>query len=163
MPKGKQNIPIRPRKSAGRKASQGFFNPIDVHVGSRIRLRRTLLGLSQADVATALGLTFQQVQKYERGSNRVSSSRLFDLARILDVPISYFYAEMSAKVSEQSPANLMQTPVSKLPPREDFERDPMARRETLELVRAYYKIECPSTRKYLAKMVKSIAERGSDA
>lgn len=163
MSKGKQNAPKRPRKSAGRMASQGFYNPIDVHVGSRVRLRRTLLGLSQADVGAALGLTFQQVQKYERGSNRVSSSRLFDLARILDVPISYFYAEMSEKVSEQSPANLMQVPASKLLVPEDFERDPMARRETLELVRAYYKSACPNTRKYLAKMMKVIADSGIDA
>ena len=73
----------RPRKSSGRMASKGFPNPIDVHVGSRIRLRRTLLGMSQERLAEAIGLTFQQVQKYERGANRVGSSRLFDLARVL--------------------------------------------------------------------------------
>ena len=66
-------------------ASKGFPNPIDVHVGSRIRLRRTLLGMSQERLAEAIGLTFQQVQKYERGANRVGSSRLFDLSRVLDV------------------------------------------------------------------------------
>ncbi len=72
----------RGRKSSGRMASQGFPNPIDVHVGSRIRLRRTLLGMSQERLAEAIGLTFQQVQKYEKGANRVSSSRLYDLAGI---------------------------------------------------------------------------------
>ena len=71
----------RPRKSSGRMASKGFPNPIDVHVGSRIRLRRTLLGMSQERLAEAIGLTFQQVQKYERGANRVGSSHLFDLAK----------------------------------------------------------------------------------
>ena len=74
----------RPRKSSGRMASKGFPNPIDVHVGSRIRLRRTLLGMSQERLAEAIGLTFQQVQKYERGANRVGSSRLYDLSRVLD-------------------------------------------------------------------------------
>ena len=70
----------RARKSSGRMASKGFPNPIDVHVGARIRLRRTLLGISQVTLAEAIGLTFQQVQKYEKGMNRVSSSRLVDLS-----------------------------------------------------------------------------------
>src|SRR3954467_340852 len=96
----------RGRKSSGRMASKGHPNPVDVHVGARIRLRRTLLGLSQSTLAEQLGLTFQQVQKYERGSNRVSSSRLFDLCRILNVPIAYFYDEMGTEVSKQSPASL---------------------------------------------------------
>ena len=80
----------RARKSSGRMASKGFPNPIDVHVGTRIRLRRTLLGISQAALAEAIGLTFQQVQKYEKGANRVSSSRLVDLANALDVPFLFF-------------------------------------------------------------------------
>jgi transcriptional regulator with XRE-family HTH domain len=87
-----------PRKSSGRMASRGFPNPIDVHVGSRIRLRRTLLGISQEKLAEAIGLTFQQVQKYEKGANRVSSSRLVDIANALDVSIPYFFQEMSAEV-----------------------------------------------------------------
>jgi transcriptional regulator with XRE-family HTH domain len=69
-------------------------SPIDAHVGSRIRLRRTLLGMSQERLGEALGLTFQQVQKYERGVNRVGASRLFDLSRVLDVPISFFIDDM---------------------------------------------------------------------
>jgi transcriptional regulator with XRE-family HTH domain len=87
MPKKKQ---LRARKSSGRMASKGFPNPIDVHVGNRIRLRRTLLGISQMALADGIGLTFQQVQKYEKGANRVSSSRLMDLAGVLDVDIPYF-------------------------------------------------------------------------
>src|SRR4030095_4422390 len=97
----------RVRKSSGRMASKGFPNPIDVHVGSRIRLRRTLLGISQSALAEAIGLTFQQVQKYEKGMNRVSSSRLMDMANALDVSISYFFDEMSAAVSGQAPSELM--------------------------------------------------------
>ena len=65
-------------------------NPIDVHVGSRVRLRRNMLGLSQEKLGEAIGLTFQQVQKYERGANRIGASRLHDLSRVLDVPVSFF-------------------------------------------------------------------------
>ena len=76
-------------------ASKGFPNPIDVHVGSRIRLRRTLLGMSQERLGEAIGLTFQQVQKYERGANRVGSSRLFDLSPRARRPIAYFFDDMA--------------------------------------------------------------------
>src|SRR5918997_5934088 len=69
-------------------------SPIDVHVGGRVRLRRTLMGMSQERLGEALGLTFQQVQKYERGVNRIGASRLFDLARVLDVPIGFFFDDM---------------------------------------------------------------------
>src|SRR3982751_5187523 len=82
-------------------------NPTDVHVGARVRLRRTLLGLSQEKLADAIGLTFQQVQKYERGANRVGSSRLYDLSRVLDVPIAYFFDEMPGAVQDKSPSRLM--------------------------------------------------------
>ena len=81
-------------------------SPIDIHVGSRIRLRRTLLGMSQERLGEALGLTFQQVQKYERGVNRVGASRLFDLSRVLDVPISFFFDDLP----ESSGKHLRQPP-----------------------------------------------------
>ena len=73
---------------------EGQPSPIDVHVGGRIRLRRTLLQMSQERLGDALGLTFQQVQKYERGANRVGASRLFNLSRVLDVPVSFFFDDM---------------------------------------------------------------------
>lgn len=156
---GKQmakKVRLRARKSSGRMASKGFPNPIDVHVGNRIRLRRTLLSMSQEAVAESIGLTFQQVQKYEKGANRVSSSRLVDLAAVLDVDIPYFFAEMSAKVADQVPSQLIHT--QQLPDT-DFEKDPMARRETLELVRAYYGIPDPAMRKRLSDLVKAVARR----
>src|SRR5919202_7008509 len=81
-------------ESAERGDREHRPSPIDVHVGSRVRLRRTLLGLSQEKLGDALGLTFQQVQKYERGVNRIGASRLFDLSRVLDVPISFFFDDM---------------------------------------------------------------------
>jgi transcriptional regulator with XRE-family HTH domain len=141
------------RKSSGRMASKGHPNPVDVHVGERIRLRRTLLGLSQSTLAEQLGLTFQQVQKYERGSNRVSSSRLFDLCRILNVPIAYFYDEMGTEVSKQSPASL----AGQKPKAVDKDADPAAKRETLELVRAYYGITDQGVRHRFTNMIRAIA------
>ena len=73
-------------------------HPVDAHVGIRMRQRRTLLGMSQTRLGDAVGLTFQQVQKYERGANRVGSSRLFEFAKALDVPVSYFFDEMPGNV-----------------------------------------------------------------
>jgi transcriptional regulator with XRE-family HTH domain len=134
-------------------ASKGFPNPIDVHVGGRIRLRRTLLGFSQMALAEALGLTFQQVQKYERGSNRVSSSRLFDLSKSLDVPVAYFFEEMEIGVTKQSPGRL----AGRTPKRAEAEIDPVLKRETLELVRAYYAIEDRALRQKLVNLIRSIS------
>jgi transcriptional regulator with XRE-family HTH domain len=141
------------RKSSGRMASKGHPNPVDVHVGGRIRMRRTLLGLSQGAIADNLGLTFQQVQKYERGVNRVSSSRLFDLCRILKVPVAYFFDEMGSDVAKQSPGALQ----GKTPSAMDIELDPTAKRETLELVRAYYGIKDPGVRQKLTNMIRAVA------
>jgi len=151
----------RGRKPSGRTASLGHPNPIDVHVGGRVRLRRTLLGMSQEKLAEAIGLTFQQVQKYERGANRIGSSRLFDLARILDVPVSYFFEDMSATVAARTPSRLRGLAETKPEP---FEPDPMAKRETLELVRAYYRIIDPQVRKRIFELTKALGRtRRTDA
>src|ERR1700760_2601973 len=80
----------RPGRQKGDKP-----NPIDIHVGSRVRLRRNMLGLSQEKLGEAIGLTFQQVQKYERGANRIGASRLWELSGVLDVPVQFFFGEMS--------------------------------------------------------------------
>ncbi len=138
------------RETYGR--GTGRPNPVDVHVGARVRLRRTLLGMSQEKLGDAIGLTFQQVQKYERGANRIGSSRLFDLSRVLDVPIGFFFDEMPGDVAASSPAQtrgMSEEPVS-------YELDPMAKRETLELVRAYYKITDPNVRKRLFELTKAL-------
>ena len=139
-------------------ASKGFSNPIDVHVGSRIRLRRTLLGITQEKLAEAIGLAFQQVQKYEKGVNRVSSSRLVDLANTLDVEVSYFFEDMSAGVGEQTPSALMKA--GQRPAPIDNENDPLSKRETIEFVRAYYKIRDPAVRKRLTELTKAVARGG---
>lgn len=131
-------------------------SPIDVHVGTRIRLRRTLLGMSQERLGEALGLTFQQVQKYERGVNRVGASRLFDLSRVLDVPISFFFDDMPESVSGR-PATGSARPGGFADAQSPFGTDDsLNRRETLELVRAYYRITEPSVRKRVFELIKSM-------
>ena len=130
-------------------------NAVDVHVGKRVRLRRTLLGMSQEQLSASLNITFQQVQKYERGANRISASRLWDISQILDVEISYFFDDMTDDTMRSSPRRVSRGESI------DFNDynvgDPMARRETLELVRTYYSIERPKVRKRIAEMVKSLA------
>ena len=136
-------------------------NAIYTHVGRRVRLRRTLLGMSQEQLGTELNITFQQVQKYERGANRISASRLWDIGQILDVPISYFFDDMSQDTIKSSPRRISRGG-KVLNQHGDQMRDPMARRETLELVRTYYTIEKPIVRKRISEMVKSIATTLSD-
>jgi transcriptional regulator with XRE-family HTH domain len=129
-------------------------NPIDKHVGSRVRMRRMMVGMSQEKLGDALGLTFQQVQKYERGANRVGASRLYDLSRVLDVPVSFFFddinPEIAAAVAENG-TGVAPSGVAR------YEPDPMMRRETLELVRAYYRIPDPQLRRRLFDLTKAIA------
>ena len=142
------------RKVAGQRGS-GVPNPVDVHVGARMRQRRTLLGMSQEKLAETLGITFQQVQKYERGVNRISASRLYDLCSILGCDANYFFEDMSTEVAARSPKGLRG--LSETQAAFEVERDPMARRETLELVRAYYQIGQQPVRRRIAELVKSIA------
>lgn len=140
-------------------------NPIDIHVGKRVRLRRTLLGMSQEKLGDAIGLTFQQVQKYERGTNRIGSSRLWQLSQVLDVPVSYFFDDVSDEVAAAAKPRTKAEKAAGLAevPGPAFEADPMARRETLELVRAYYKISNGGVRKRVFEMVKALgnAEGGA--
>ncbi len=135
----------------------GIPNPVDVHVGARLRQRRTLLGMTQPNLGDALGMSFQQVQKYEKGTNRISASRLFYLSGMLDVPVEYFFDDMPAAVAASSPAQ--GGGKAKKPP--SYEPDPMAKRETLELVRAYYKIRDPEIREHLFEMTKTLGAASS--
>ncbi len=123
---------------------------IDAHVGSRVRLRRTLLGMSQEKLGAAVGLTFQQIQKYERGTNRIGSSRLYQFRQVLDVPVSFFFDVMPAEIAGRGPGLAVAAG-------EAFKADHLARRETLELARAYYRISDPVVRKRLFELVKAIA------
>lgn len=122
-------------------------DPIDVHVGSRIRLRRTLLNMSQEKLASALGITFQQVQKYESGANRVGASRLFQISQAFDVPVSFFFEGYANDKGNQLQA---------AEERKGLEDDVFDRKETLDLLRAYYSIEDMSVRKKIFEMIKSL-------
>ena len=131
-------------------------NAIDKHVGKRVRLRRTILGFSQEQLGAELNVTFQQVQKYERGANRISASRLWDISHILDVSIGYFFDDMTETTMRNSPRRVASGVDSGMPANEAV-KDPMARRETLELVRVYYTIEDAGIRSSVAGIFKSIA------
>ena len=126
--------------------------PVDAHVGARVRQRRTLLGMSQQRLAAALGITFQQIQKNERGTNRIASSRLFDLSKTLDVPIQFFFDEMPADIA----ASARNYDIGATKGAADPELDPLAKRETLELVRAYYRIKNPRVRKKVYSLAKTL-------
>lgn len=134
------------------RRGKGKPSPVDVHVGRRVWLRRTLLGMNQTELSDVLGLTYQQVQRYERGTNRMGASRLYDIARVLGVPVAFFFEEMPVAVAASSPA--LGGTKAKEP--SSYELGPMAKRETLELVRAYYKITDPRVRKRLREMAKAL-------
>ncbi len=114
-------------------------HPIDVHVGSRVRRSRTLLGMNQTQLGERLGISYQQVQKYETGFNRISASRLYQMSRILDVPVSFFFdgLDEGAEVSSLD--------------------DIWLKTETLKFVRAYYRIGDPAARERLFAMTKAMA------
>jgi transcriptional regulator with XRE-family HTH domain len=135
------------------------FHPVDTHVGARLRQRRNLVGLSQTKLSESVGLTFQQIQKYERGANRISSSRLYEFAKVLAVPVSYFFDEM--------PSNALSGRPLSGHGRKGFgeagspfkqEKDPLSKRETLELVRAYNKIDKERVRDSIFAAVKALGE-----
>ncbi len=132
-------------------------SPVDVHVGERVRLRRKLLGMTQTDLGDAIYLTFQQVQKYERGANRIGASRLLALALVLDVSIDYFFEDMPTAVAAIAPATKRRGKAKKLP---GYAPDLMVKRETLELVRAYYKIEDADIRKGVYQLTKAMGDAG---
>ena len=152
-------------KSLSRKASrgrtpQGEPNPVDIHVGNRIRIRRNILGWSQEKLGDLLGLTFQQIQKYEKGMNRVSASRLWDFSVVLDAPISFFYDDMDKTVAKQSP-RMFSNPEAGVSLNEDlevFNVDPMLKQETLELVRAYYKIQNRQAARHLFDLIVAMSK-----
>lgn len=123
-------------------------DPIDVHIGSRVRLRRKLLGKSQEAVADAVGVTYQQIQKYEGGTNRMGASRLFELSNVLQVPISFFFEEMSEEAGGPPPE-------PKLHSCDDNQEE---HRETLEMVRAYYQITDLRKRKRIFELIKAIGQ-----
>ena len=141
-------------------------DPVDIHVGARLRMRRNLVGLSQEQLGKGLGLTFQQIQKYERGINRMGSSRLFQISKILSVPVSYFFEDMPAMLglslqtgfAEGGQSALENAPTSGSGG-EDY--DILSRRETLDLVRAYYRIQDVKKRRRVYELIRSMADESA--
>jgi len=143
-------------------------NPVDVHVGARVRMYRSLHGMSQEKLAEALGLTFQQVQKYETGYNRISASRLWDISQVLNTPIEMFYQDMTSQVSALSPRHVNNDNPQEVSPvlaqvTKLYNSDPMTRRETLSLVRAYYKIPNRALARKFFELIKLSAYSNEDA
>jgi transcriptional regulator with XRE-family HTH domain len=160
MVKTNRQTSVSHRGSSRGRLPSGLPNPVDIHVGARVRLRRTLMGMSQEKLGEAIGLTFQQVQKYERGANRIGASRLFDLSRVLDVPVSFFFDDMSESIQDQSPVAVARGVSGLADEPAMFEADPMTKRETLELVRAYYSITDPQVRRRVYDLAKALAATG---
>lgn len=130
-------------------------NPIDVHVGSRVRLRRLVIGMSQEKLGEQLGLTFQQVQKYEKGTNRIGASRLFEISRILSVPLQFFYEDMEQVAGDDL--------AFAEPGGAPFVMDFVSSAEGLALNRAFSDIADPGLRRAVVELVKQLAKsRGMD-
>ena len=122
-------------------------NPIDIHVGSRIRLRRTMLGMSQEKLGESLGITFQQIQKYEKGTNRVGASRLQAIASILEVPVAFFFEDAPGK-SAQGLAEENST---------TYVVDFLSSTEGLQLNRAFVRIADPKVRRKVIELIRTLA------
>lgn len=126
-------------------------NPIDTHVGSRVRLRRMLIGMSQERLGEQMGLTFQQIQKYEKGVNRIGASRLLNLSQILDVPVQFFFDGApvdGAQAGEKADG-------------ESFIYEFVNSREGLELNRAFVRISDAKVRRSVIELVRSLASKRS--
>jgi transcriptional regulator with XRE-family HTH domain len=129
-------------------------NPTDIHVGSRIRMRRNILGMSQEKLGESLGITFQQIQKYEKGTNRVGASRLQAIASILDVPVAFFFAEVPGR--ESALDGLSEGDGSR------FVIDFVNSGEGLQLNRAFARIADAKVRRKVVELVKALASEESD-
>ncbi len=146
--------PSRVRRRTKKQTSRGP-NPIDIHVGARVRLRRNQLGLTLMTLAKAVGVTYQQLQKYERGVNRIGASRLFNLSRVLDVPISFFFEDLSpaaAGARKRRARGLSEAPAAVLEP------DSLSKPETVELIRAYYRVTDPELRKHVLDLLQALGK-----
>ncbi len=140
------------------KKTKGVPDSVDVHVGNRLRLRRTLLGVSQEKLASAIGLTFQQIQKYEKGLNRISAGKLYQLSKVLDISVQYFYDNIT-QASNNSKAGLADNPQDTFKYAPDNDKDILEQKETHDLLKVYYSIEDENTRKDILKFIKSMAQK----
>lgn len=127
-------------------------NPVDIHVGSRVRLRRTMLGMSQEKLGESLGITFQQIQKYEKGTNRIGASRLQRISEVMTVPVSFFF--------EDAPTGMTGSESLQEPSSPDYVVDFLSSSEGLQLNRAFVRISDPKVRRRVIDLVRTLADSG---
>jgi transcriptional regulator with XRE-family HTH domain len=130
-------------------------NPVDIHVGARVRLRRKILRLSQEKLGEELGVTFQQVQKYERGANRVGASRLWKLSEVLDVPVSFFYDGLSTEYGGQSDSPAL---LSEAPDQSPIVYDFINSTDGVSLAKAILKIKSKAVRRQILELARALGE-----
>lgn len=145
---------ISQRKKSRGVLADGSANPVDVYVGNRIRMRRLMLRISQEKLAQTLGITFQQVQKYEQGHNRVSASRLWDFAKILRVPVTFFFDDMDEQTASQSPCQLY----SSSAPLSFDKGDPLYDQQNIAMLKSIAKIKNPNLKQALYTLVDTLTE-----
>ena len=132
----------------GRKAT---ITAVDEHIGQRLQLRRAMLGLSQKDLANACGISFQQIQKYEVADNRISASRLFEISTALETPVSFFFRGLPGNMPEETRSGRRPAHVS-----DGGADDPLAKNETLQLIRLFWKLPNDDQREMVLKMLKTL-------
>ncbi len=133
-------------------ASKKQPNPIDIHVGSRVRLRRMMLGMSQEKLGENLGITFQQIQKYEKGTNRIGASRLQQIARVLSMPVSFFFEDAPGQMNSSAPEHggLSEGPAT------NYVVDFLSSSEGIQLNKAFVRIRDPKVRRRLIDLVRAM-------
>ena len=138
-------------------ASKKSPNPIDIHVGSRVRLRRMMLGMSQEKLGEHLGITFQQIQKYEKGTNRIGASRLQAIARVLSVPVAFFFEDAPGVTPVAGDQGFSE------PQTTSYVVDFLSSSEGLSLNKAFIRIKDPKQRRKVVELVRAIAGEDEDA
>ncbi len=156
-PSNVQNIIVSRNQSRGQLSNEQL-KAIDVAVGAQVRLRRILLGLSQEAVSKVIGLTFQQLQKYEHGTNRISASRLYQLSLILHVPVSYFFETVDIEGGAEAAQEIFETASGTIGDIDGVPSDLMKKRKTVELVRAFYAIEDDRQRNAALNLLKTLSK-----
>ena len=146
------------KMSRGRTET-GAPNPIDVYIGQRIRIRRRLLGLSQEALSKKMGITFQQVQKYERGLNRIGASRLWDIMQILGVDANYFFMGMDEEISKQSPRNIILSEnLEQVEQENPIKNDIMQDSDFIKLAKAYERIKDTQAGEHIRGLIFSVSK-----
>ena len=132
-------------------AGKSCISAIDEHIGQRVQLRRVMMGMSQQDLARMCGVSFQQIQKYETAGNRIPASRLFELSTALDTPISFFFLGLPGNIPPETRNGRRPAHVS-----DGGSDDPLAKNETLELIKLYWKLPNDGQRQTILRMLKSL-------